>query len=169
MAHCKNCGGLFEPSLTRKDRKPQLYCSKTCVLEHNRPKVIKPKPNRECSWCSTPIYRTPSRIRKSKTGLFFCSVQCKDKAASIKNGLPDVWPEHYGTSTGEWSYRDLVDIEKCETCGWDNRPEVLQVHHIDRDRKNNNTDNLKVLCPNCHAIEHYDNCDGLYHSKKKQT
>jgi 5-methylcytosine-specific restriction endonuclease McrA len=43
----------------------------------------------------------------------------------------------------------------CNRCGFDAHPEILTVHHKDRDRSNNLTDNLEVLCPNCHALEHY--------------
>lgn len=56
----------------------------------------------------------------------------------------------------------------CEECGWDftklekylkipdnMRKDVypLHLHHIDANRKNNNIENLKFLCPNCHALE----------------
>ena len=33
--------------------------------------------------------------------------------------------------------------------------EGLHVHHIDRDRENNDLSNLEILCANCHAIEHW--------------
>lgn len=36
---------------------------------------------------------------------------------------------------------------KCQICLYD---EIVEVHHIDRDRSNNNKENLIVLCPNCH-------------------
>lgn len=43
---------------------------------------------------------------------------------------------------------------KCEKCGceeWLGQPINLQVHHIDGDRRNNELDNLMLLCPNCHS------------------
>lgn len=43
---------------------------------------------------------------------------------------------------------------RCEGCGlekWKNEPVVLEVHHIDGDRCNNLSENLELLCPNCHA------------------
>ncbi len=43
---------------------------------------------------------------------------------------------------------------KCEKCGYA-KYEILQVHHKDRSRGNNNLDNLELLCPNCHFEEHY--------------
>jgi 5-methylcytosine-specific restriction endonuclease McrA len=44
--------------------------------------------------------------------------------------------------------------KKCERCGY-NKLEILQIHHIDKDRNNNKMENLKLLCPNCHAEEHF--------------
>ena len=41
--------------------------------------------------------------------------------------------------------------KKCERCS---NSEDLLVHHIDRDRSNNEIDNLEVLCTSCHAVEH---------------
>lgn len=43
---------------------------------------------------------------------------------------------------------------KCERCGtteWCGEELKLQVHHIDGDHFNNQLDNLKLLCPNCHS------------------
>ena len=46
---------------------------------------------------------------------------------------------------------------KCALCGWSkiniytgNVP--LEIDHIDGDYKNNNEDNLILLCPNCHSL-----------------
>ena len=46
---------------------------------------------------------------------------------------------------------------KCEKCGWGEMNKFtgtipLEVHHIDGDSSNNKEENLKVLCPNCHAM-----------------
>lgn len=42
---------------------------------------------------------------------------------------------------------------KCECCGlteWNNQPIPLEVHHCDKDKTNNEPNNLKLYCPNCH-------------------
>lgn len=44
--------------------------------------------------------------------------------------------------------------KECERCEF-NIPEILQVHHKDRDRNNNTLENLELICPNCHCKEHY--------------
>lgn len=63
-----------------------------------------------------------------------------------------------GTST----YRSKVDLTKCVSCGYSEIPQILEVHHIDRNRKNNNLSNLLVLCPTCHCREHYFAKDSKY-------
>jgi len=42
----------------------------------------------------------------------------------------------------------------CERCDY-NKHQILEVHHKDRDRSNNTLENLALICPNCHAEEHY--------------
>lgn len=43
---------------------------------------------------------------------------------------------------------------KCECCGiteWNEKPAPIELDHIDGDRYNNTLNNLRILCPNCHA------------------
>lgn len=42
---------------------------------------------------------------------------------------------------------------QCERCGYNEFIEILEVHHLDRNRLNNKRRNLMVLCPNCHALD----------------
>lgn len=51
---------------------------------------------------------------------------------------------------------------KCADCGYKKYPKVLQVHHIDENRKNNSIENLVVLCPTCHNVRHFLNKTGLF-------
>jgi hypothetical protein len=43
---------------------------------------------------------------------------------------------------------------KCECCGiteWNGQPTPIELDHIDGNRYNNTIENLRILCPNCHA------------------
>lgn len=51
--------------------------------------------------------------------------------------------------------RENVKLHKCEDCGlteWMKQTIPLELHHIDGNRYNNSLSNLKLLCPNCHAL-----------------
>ena len=66
--------------------------------------------------------------------------------------------------------KPLIDIRgrRCECCGlteWLNQPITLEVHHIDGDKKNNELNNLQLLCPTCHSYtENY----GSKNNKKEE-
>ena len=47
--------------------------------------------------------------------------------------------------------------EKCSQCGWNKKSlytnrAPLEIDHIDGNANNNLEDNLRLLCPNCHAL-----------------
>ena len=68
-------------------------------------------------------------------------------------------PDYVPASRRAYHYRAVSCIDKsgrewvCEYCGAYNN---LQVHHVDNDYKNNNINNLKILCSKCHGLEHPD-------------
>lgn len=75
----------------------------------------------------------------------------------------------YGTEFGFrgsralWWRKYLIEtVGKCERCSMDDT-RILNLHHVDRDRSHNERENLKLLCWNCHALEHYEAKDGFYH------
>lgn len=50
--------------------------------------------------------------------------------------------------------REGIKRRRCESCGrneWSGRPIPLELDHINGRREDNRLDNLRVLCPNCHA------------------
>ena len=108
----------------------------------------------QCATCGKDVEKSPSIVKRSKTGNVYCNKTC---AVSNNNKLFKKWENHPQYRNGLRSYRTIkfssVEEPKCERCGFDNTL-ALEVHHKDRDRKNNSLDNLEILCCNCHAIEH---------------
>ncbi len=47
-----------------------------------------------------------------------------------------------------------IKKHQCEVCGiteWNGKPVPIELDHIDGNHFNNNFDNLRIICPNCHA------------------
>jgi hypothetical protein len=68
-----------------------------------------------------------------------------------------------------WKYDD-----KCVECGWSViHPTTgripLQIDHIDGDFTNNNENNLRLLCPNCHVLTPNYGSLNRGKSKRKKT
>ena len=144
--------------------------------------VYKRNPNTQCSICRRKIYRRPTEI---KQGRVFCSRECFGKSnrkekPCIICGTPILSSANKKTCGRSCANKNRAGIKykgrrlkdkvqtqrrlkvrllgqrggSCERCGYDKR-EILQVHHKDRDRSNNDLVNLELICPNCHCEEHY--------------
>lgn len=65
--------------------------------------------------------------------------------------------------------KDGIKKNECESCDlseWMGVSIPLELHHIDGNKRNNNFENLKILCPNCHALT--PNHAGKKLKKKKE-
>jgi 5-methylcytosine-specific restriction endonuclease McrA len=64
-------------------------------------------------------------------------------------------------------WRDGLKPTYCEECGWDKQAAngrlPLELHHINGNKRDNRLENLRILCPNCHALK--DNHRGLSKAK----
>jgi 5-methylcytosine-specific restriction endonuclease McrA len=164
---CLNCSKVFKTPASEIKRGNGKFCCRLCCGKYNGILRIK-IPNTECFICKKAFYRNPNAIkRRSKSGLVFCSRVCKEFAQSIQGGVSEIQPKHY--KTGEANYREIAYKfleRKCNRCQYSKHVQILEVHHKDRNRKNNQISNLEVLCPNCHMEEHFLQNDGKWNPTK---
>ena len=162
---CKHCDKPFHAPLTEHNRGRAKFCSLSCSSKYHGQKVSASKiPNVTCSYCGKKFYKKKSQMKNSKSGLFFCCREHKDFAQRI-GGITEIMPPHYNTGSSNYRKKALKTfINKCNRCGYNKYLTLLQVHHIDRNRTNSNTNNLEILCPTCHYEEHYENNDGMFSS-----
>lgn len=99
-------------------------------------------------------------IKKSNK---YCSNKCQ-KEYEYKSYIEE-WKTNRVTGLkGEYQISNHIKTylfnkynKKCAKCGWGEtnkftRKIPLEVEHIDGNYKNNNEDNLILLCPNCHSL-----------------
>ena len=100
---------------------------------------------RICPVCNEMFSGIPSEIKDQVT----CSVGCANTYFRSGKDNPNY-------KNGKGSYRNfaLANLDaKCVICGY-SHIEALEVHHLDKDRSNNNITNLEILCANCHVLKH---------------
>lgn len=98
----------------------------------------------ECSYCHKTFKRLKSIVNKdNKTGYIYCSKECGNRH---KNITTTNWVDSSNYRRNAFNYYP----HKCCICGWEEDERVLEVHHLDEDRNNNDIENLRILCPICH-------------------
>lgn len=134
-SNCQVCGKQFDHISSRCNS--AKYCSRECYYQSLKGSGSK---KFTCAHCGLDFFDSPSKKRK------FCSKSCINKSTK-KN-----WKASFTTVRKMLLRRGM--IERCERCGYDEHKQILGVHHKDRNRANNELENLEILCPNCHSIEH---------------
>ena len=143
---CKICGQDFW--IPRHIFDETQSCSRKCRDEANRIRI-----NVICAQCGKEFSISPSKMAKSKSGLYFCTRSCKDHAQRL-GGIVAIQPSHYKDGCASYRERALRTYgAKCRGCGYDEYEEMLDANHRDGNRKNNKIENLEVLCVWCHAWE----------------
>ncbi len=144
----------------------------------------KRRPNTACIICNTPMYKRPVEMQRN-LGKVYCSRACYGRScrkelpcrvcekpilASLNKRTCSRACANTQRAGTYYDGRQLKNNvvsqravkhqliaargQRCERCGY-SKTEILNVHHKDRNRKNNNLSNLELICPNCHSEEHY--------------
>jgi hypothetical protein len=163
-SNCLNCDVEFSH---RKRKRVRKFCCKSCsAIYNNNKKVVegkqekislkisqslkerKNKPKNSCLNCDKEIIRNTKK---------YCNDNCvrekrwKDIVYKIENNISGVNFRNHKKYLIE-KYGD-----NCMKCGWCEKNPMtdrvpIELEHIDGNSKNNNLDNLELLCPNCHSL-----------------
>lgn len=144
---CENCekehNGQYEN---------QRFCSKFCGRSFStKAKQIK---KGKCKNC---------KVQLKKNQKLYCGHTCQQiyrhtqYIVRWKNGLEDGRKGKSGFSKHLKRYLRETFGDKCSICDWaEINPKSgtipIALDHIDGNWKNNMPDNLRLLCPNCHAL-----------------
>ncbi len=82
------------------------------------------------------------------------SAQKQPRKRPIEDYLNNKYPIASNSLKRRLIHEEIFE-ERCRDCGrteWEGRAIPLELEHIDGNNKNNTLSNLKLLCPNCHAL-----------------
>lgn len=139
------------------EKREGKFCNLSCSAKYNNRGVARvPKKITYCE-CGN------IKFRKNK----YCS-ECADK--HIYDKISALHEAKYDRVRK----RILLDQRghQCEVCGlveWNGQPIPIELDHIDGNADNNTVDNLRLICPNCHAqTETYKGANAGKNSKRQQ-
>lgn len=161
LKQCLHCRCYFQAEEREIKRGNGKFCCRSHSSSYNTSRRKSTKRDAYCAYCGKTFKKNISKL-KSKSKLYFCCREHKDLAQRI-GGIKEIQPLHYGK--GSVKYRTLAFRKfehKCNRCEYNKITHILCVHHKDRDRTNNDLDNLEILCPNCHMEEHFSHSDGIW-------
>lgn len=126
----------------------ELGVGQTTIRRHlaklNVKTKVKSGPNRDLE----NLYCKKCGLEKEKRSNWYCNKCTTGRKAKITEIKENTSPKTIR--------RILLDKRehRCESCKrktWMGKSISLQVHHVDGNSDNNDENNLKLLCPNCHS------------------
>lgn len=145
---CLFCGAELPPDDMRRK-----FCNHSCSAKYNNRGVTRhAKHPRTCVHCGA---------KKEKRHNKYCDA-CIARRVYNRPATFEEAKDHVARKRFLLEERGH-QCECCELTEWLGQPIPLEVHHVDGDSDNNTKENLKLLCPNCHAFT--DNYKGANKGK----
>lgn len=156
---CKKCGEDFKPQKGLIN-----YCSLQC--RNSRTLSDETKKKISISIRSSKKFRDAMKDRKgickkynkiqNKKKLLNTSKEKKRLKKIINNRKEEILSADFDTLKFERRRERIIYEQngkcfKCKLDKWNNENIPLELDHIDGNNKNNDRNNLEMLCPNCHA------------------
>lgn len=158
---CRTCNSVFYIKKSEAKEGRGKYCSASCY----RSRPLSPPADEQAI---LQLWETGLSARQIEQEL-----NCPTHAVRRWLKQQGVYePRRKGRNHGRWRgascVRTVAEMVKgraggaCENCGYNEYPGILQIHHKDRNRRNNQLSNLELLCPNCHEVTHLLTDTGRY-------
>jgi len=139
----------------------QKFCSRSCAAKVNNrtsPKRGTGPRTSQCKYCGNDV------VSGGKYTRVFCNMACangyraKERVDAWWSGTHDGL-NATGTATAKWVRQALIERfgEQCSECGWnETHPTTgrvpIELDHIDGNWLNALPENVRLLCPNHHAL-----------------
>jgi len=135
---CLNCGEVFP-----YERRRNKFCSQSCAASFNNKGVVRTEVvnSKTCAHCGE---------NKEKRHNKYCDFCIEKGVYNYPHSLEEILSE-----SGVRAYLLRTREYRCQECGldmWRDRPIALEVDHVDGNPDNNTEENLRLVCPNCHAL-----------------
>ena len=141
---------------TRKQVAEEIGCSESLLYKtFKKFGIVKPlsdRPNRHPGYGIKGMFSDEERKKISNR-------MKGDKNPSYKENREELSVSGGYTESG----RKFSSVKmKCDMC---DSTENLEVHHIDKNPKNNSEENIKILCSTCHKLWHHPKAIGAFKDK----
>lgn len=154
---CENCNKNHDGSYGSG-----RFCSNICARgfsTKSKRQVINEKVSSSMVGRVSPQKGVPQSEESNKKRSAAWTDEHRTKAAKIRkeNALQYFLNKTFDEMSYHHKRRKVLEEQNyhCFHCGideWQGIKIILEVDHVDGDKKNNSRDNLRGLCPNCHSL-----------------